>query len=134
MQQRTHEALDPSLCGRAVALEDGEARVELMATEVMRADASGLVHGGFVFGAADHAAMLAINHPNVVLGSASVRFERPVVVGDLIIAHATAAPPDGKKHKVSVEVRRGDDIIMRGELTCFIPKQHVLDASEGEAQ
>ena len=69
---RTHEAIDPELCGRLVSLAEGTAVVELRTVARMAADAHGLVHGGFVFGLADHAAMLAVNHPNVVLGSASL--------------------------------------------------------------
>ena len=54
-----------------------KAIVELTATPEMEADASGLTHGGFTFGLADYAAMLAVNHPNVVLGSAQTKFTSP---------------------------------------------------------
>ncbi len=126
MKQRTHAALDPELCGRTTSLAEGEATVELVTTPRMRADDEGLVHGGFVFGLADHAAMLAINHPNVVLGSSSVRFERPVVVGEVLVARARRREGEGKKQLVDVEVLRGDTIVMRGEFVCFTPEQHVL--------
>lgn len=100
--------------------------MELSTTPRMRADEHGLVHGGFVFGLADHAAMLAINHPNVVLGSSNVRFERPVVVGDLLVARARRRPAEGKKQIVDVEVLRDDTVVMRGEFVCFTPEHHVL--------
>ena len=90
-------------------------------------DAHRLVHGGFVFGLADHAAMLAVNHPNVVLGSADIRFERPVVVGDALVATAKLRPDGGKKQIVDVHVRRGDEVVMHGELVCFSPAHHVLE-------
>jgi uncharacterized protein (TIGR00369 family) len=124
---RTHEAIDPELCGRLVSLGEGTAIVEMPTVARMAADARGLVHGGFVFGLADHAAMLAVNHPNVVLGSASMRFEKPVVVGDTLTATATLRPLDGKKQIVDVQVRRGDEIVMTGELVCFSPPRHVLE-------
>jgi acyl-coenzyme A thioesterase PaaI-like protein len=126
MEQRTHAELDPELCGRVTALADGEANVELTTIPRMRADAHGLVHGGFVFGLADHAAMLAINHPNVVLGSSSIRFERPIVVGDVLVARARRREGEGKKQIVDVEVLRGETSVMRGEFVCFSPEQHVL--------
>ena len=66
----------------------GTARVGLTTLPEMAVDAAGLVHGGFVFGLADHAAMLAVNDPYVVLGSAAVRFLRPVRVGERLIAEA----------------------------------------------
>ena len=74
MEIRTHQQIDPALCGRPVSLAPGRAEVTLEMTPAMAVDAEGLVHGGFVFGAADHAAMLAVNHPHVVLA----RCRRPV--------------------------------------------------------
>ncbi len=73
----------------------------------MAADERGLVHGGFVFGLADYAAMLAVNHPNVVLASAEVRFLKPVVVGERLVAEAWVEETDGRKSRVQVEVRAG---------------------------
>ena len=109
MQPRTHLAIDRRLCGEP--LDPGEtaagtARVGLTTVPEMAADAAGLVHGGFVFGLADHAAMLAVNHPNVVLGSAAVRFLRPVAVGERLVAEATVAETAGRRSRVLVAVRR----------------------------
>lgn len=109
MQPRTHLAIDRRLCGEPLdpaATAAGAARVGLTTLPEMAADAAGLVHGGFVFGLADHAAMLAVNHPNVVLGSAAVRFLRPVAVGERLIAEATVAETAGRRSRVTVEVRR----------------------------
>ena len=133
MEPRTHVAIDPTLCGRPRMLGPGTALVDFEATASMRADSEGLVHGGFVFGLADYAAMLAVNHPNVVLGAASIRFETPVVVGDRLTAHATLQPTEdaSKKRRVEVEVRREDDVVMRGEFTCLCANTHVL-AGRGE--
>jgi len=126
--QNTHAAISARLCGEPIELSVGRARVAWLAVEETRADERGLVHGGFVFGVADHAAMLAINDPHVVLGAAEVRFLRPVVVGDRLIAEATEQPAQGKKRIVAVEVRRGAELVMSGSLTCFVPAEHVLDA------
>ena len=73
---------DPRFCGTLVELGEGSARVALDAIDSMVVDAQGLVHGGFVFGLADYAAMLAVNDPNVVLGAAETRFLKPVRRGD----------------------------------------------------
>jgi len=127
--KNTHPALSRRLCGEAREVAPGSARVDWLADEETRADDHGLVHGGFVFGVADHAAMLAINHPNVVLGSADVRFLRPVRVGETLSAEATELPPQGKKRMVSVEVKRGAEVVMSGTFTCFVPEKHVLDTT-----
>jgi acyl-coenzyme A thioesterase PaaI-like protein len=157
VQPRTHLALDRRLCGEpldSAATAAGAARVGLTTVPEMAADAAGLVHGGFVFGLADHAAMLAVNHPNVVLGSAAVRFLRPVAVGERLVAEATVAETAGRKSRVTVEVRRvaaggtdgaggaggagaaageaAGETVMTGELICFTLDRHVLEpAGEG---
>jgi acyl-coenzyme A thioesterase PaaI-like protein len=133
MQPRTHEHVDQSLCGRPLSFGDGTAEVELVADERMGVDSMGLVHGGFVFGAADHAAMLAIGEPTVVLGSADVRFLAPVTVGDRVVASARLDRVDGKKHIVEVVVRNDAREVLRGVLTCFVPERHVL-AEGGDAR
>ena len=68
MDIKTHNKISQNLCGTPMKVEDGYCLVELNTSECMVADGAGLVHGGFIFGAADYAAMLVINHPNVVLG------------------------------------------------------------------
>lgn len=128
----THEALDRELCGHVTALGEGSAVVELKTTKRMAADDHGLVHGGFVFGLADHAAMTAVNHPNVVLGGANIRFERPVTIGENLVAYANLREIIGKKHIVYVEVHREQTLIMRGEFICFCSENHVLASPREE--
>jgi uncharacterized protein (TIGR00369 family) len=122
----THEKIERTLCGEPMKLEDGYSKVQLLATANMTVDDSGLVHGGFLFGLADHAAMIAVNHPNVVLGSAEVKFLKPVKVGQRLVAEATVADESGKRRLVNVAVKRGDDNILEGTFVCFVLDQHVL--------
>ncbi len=63
----------------------------------MAADEYGLIHGGTIFGVADYAAMVAVNHPHVVLAKADVKFLKPCQVGDEIIAKASITNKEGKK-------------------------------------
>jgi acyl-coenzyme A thioesterase PaaI-like protein len=137
MQSRTHLALDPRLCGTPVWLAEGSACVALRALPEMAADTEGLVHGGFVFGLADYAAMLAINEPNVVLGSADVRLLAPVAVGDELRAEAARVRIEGKKRIVEVivfrEPKTGEserERVFFGSFVCFVPATHVLLARE----
>lgn len=132
MEPNTHRALSPRLCGTARALYAGGAEVELETCDEMRADERGLVHGGFIFGLADYAAMLAINEPNVVLGSAETRFLAPSMVGDTLRATARVLAVDGKRHRVEVHVARQaapiDERVFEGTFVCFVPSRHVLEA------
>lgn len=126
MEPATHPAIDRRLCGEPLELGEGTARVELTAVPEMAADARGLVHGGFVFGLADYAAMLAVNHPNVVLAGAEVRFLKPVVVGERLVAEAWIEETDGRKSRVKVEVFRDDEEVMSGDFRCVTLARHVL--------
>lgn len=126
MTIKTHQNIDQRLCGTPKRLEENLCTVEFTASKDMAADSSGLVHGGFIFGLADYAAMLAVNHPNVVLGSSTVKFLKPVIVGETLLAEARVTTIEGKKHQVTVVVTRDNDPVFQGEFTCFIPPKHVL--------
>jgi uncharacterized protein (TIGR00369 family) len=98
----------------------------MQALPQMCADDSGLIHGGFIFGLADYAAMLAVNHPNVVLGGANVTFLKPVKVDDIVLADAEVMSVKGKKQVVSVTVTRSNQKVFEGEFICFVLDEHVL--------
>jgi acyl-coenzyme A thioesterase PaaI-like protein len=123
----THPSIDASLCGELISLEPGVAEVELRTPPRMAADPRGLVHGGFVFGAADYAAMLAVNHPNVVLGSANVTFTAPVRVGQTVRLRAELRSEKGRKREVEVSATVDATRVFEGTFTCFVLDTHVFD-------
>ncbi len=127
MEPKTHLEADPRFCGTLVELGQGSARVALDAIDSMVVDAQGLVHGGFVFGLADYAAMLAVNEPNVVLGAAETRFLKPVRRGAHLIASARTVDAHGRKHEVRVEATVNSEKVFEGTFTCFVLERHVLD-------
>lgn len=126
---RTHGRINHTLCGAPRSLGVGTAEVELTLTEAMRVDDSGLTHGGFAFGLADHAAMLAVNEPTVVLADASMRFLAPTVVGDHLLARAQVTDGAGKRRTVKVDVLCGDKQVAEGTFSCAVPPRHVLERS-----
>lgn len=123
---KTHKTISNELCGCPELLEDGVSRVVLLCKDNMSADESGLTHGGFIFGLADYAAMIAVNHPNVVLGSSEVRFLKPVKTGETVVAEAKVAQNEGKKRIAEVVVTRGEEKVFEGTFTCFVLDRHVL--------
>jgi uncharacterized protein (TIGR00369 family) len=127
MKIETHTRIDTGLCGTPLEVGEGFSRVEFHATEGMAVDESGLVHGGFVFGLADYAAMIAVNHPNVVLGGAEVRFLLPVRTGDTLLAEAKVVSSEGKRKKVTVTIQREGQIVFEGAFSCVVLNTHVLD-------
>lgn len=123
----THLGIDRRLCGVPLHLAADAAHVGFEALPEMAVDASDLVHGGFVFGLADYAAMLAVNHPFVVLAGAETRFLAPVRVGDRLVAEAKAGPGQGRRRQVEVAVRRGLEVVMTGTFHCAVLDRHVLE-------
>jgi uncharacterized protein (TIGR00369 family) len=126
MKIDTHRLIDQDLCGKPLFVEDGTSRVELTTSQQMAADDQGLVHGGFIFGAADYAAMIAVNHSHVVLGASEVKFLKPVKVGETVLAEAKVQEVKGKKYWVSVSVTKEGDEVFQGMFTCFVLDKHVL--------
>jgi uncharacterized protein (TIGR00369 family) len=126
MDIRTHKKINKGLCGTPIEIGRGFSKVELKTTQKMVADDKGLVHGGFVFGLADYAAMVAVNDPNVVLASSFVKFKKPVKVGEVIMAEAKVLNVDGRKQTVEVKVFLLEDIVFEGEFNCYVLDQHVL--------
>ena len=129
MEVKTHLKIDRDLSGEPVSLSQGRAVVRLRTSPVMAADEKGLVHGGFIFSAADYCAMLAVNHPNVVLGSASVRFKRPVKVGEVVEFEGNLVSSEGKKRIVEVVGKRDGQEVFTGEFVCFVLPSHVLEGA-----
>jgi len=122
----THEKVNSAFSGEIVKLERGNAKVVLETIEVMRADDLGLVHGGFIFSAADFAAMAAVNEPNVVLASSSCLFLSPVRIGDKVTFEAIEHQKEGRKRTVSVKGYVHEIKVFEGEFKTVITERHVL--------
>jgi acyl-coenzyme A thioesterase PaaI-like protein len=134
MEQQTHRTIASRLCGRPLELSPGRAKLVLETIAEMAADERGLVHGGFTFGLADYAAMVAVNEPTVVLARADVRFLGAVVTGDRLEADAVVERSEGRKRWVKVAVRRDGTPVMEGEFLAVVPDRHILDPSAGSGR
>ena len=138
MERRTHRLTSERLVGKPVKIEKDYAEVILETTEEMAVDEYGLVHGGFTFGLADYAAMLAVNEPTVVLGKAEVKFLKPVRVGEKLRAKAEVIEGSGggvgdgtsprRKKLVKAEVfNERDEKVFGGTFHCYVLEKHVLE-------
>jgi len=124
--QKTHQRVNEILSGSVDVLRSGFAKVSLITTPEMAADDMGLVHGGFIFSAADHAAMVAVNEKNVVLASVKSTFLSPVRVGDEVHFEAKLRHKDGRKRLVSVRGFVLEVKVFEGEFSTVITDRHVL--------
>ena len=126
MQENTHLSINTALCGKVTKVEKDYSEVLLHTTQQMSADQQGLVHGGFIFGAADYAAMSAVNDPFVVLGSSNSKFIAPVKVGDVVLCKAKVVSTKGKKREVEVQAFVEEKLVYEGSFTTFVLDKHVL--------
>ena len=127
-KQNTHLLASEKLIGSVVSIGNDCATVKLTILEEMIVDTYNLSHGSFVFGLADYAAMVAINKPTVVLGKATSKFLKPVILNDEVTAVATITETSGKKISVSVVVtNQKNELVFEGEFICFVLEKHILD-------
>ena len=134
---KTHTKINEALNGEIIKLEVGYVEVRLTTLPEMVADDMGLIHGGFIFSAADYAAMVAVNERNVVLVASDCQFLSPVKLHDEVTVVARVRHKEGRKRNVHVEAFVLDIKVFEGEFKTVITERHVLklnllDAEEEE--
>lgn len=122
----THEKINRDLCGEIEKLEQGYVNLKLVTTHEMIADSMGLIHGGFIFSAADFAAMAAVNERNVVLVASDCQFLSPVKFGDIVNFTAKVRHKEGRKRNVHVIANVLDIKVFEGEFKTVVTERHVL--------
>ena len=123
---KTHEDINRDLCGEIEKLDIGYVKLKLVTTHDMIADSKGLIHGGFIFGAADYAAMAAVNEKNVVLVASNCQFLSPVKFGDIVNFTAKVRHKEGRKRNVHVIGNVLDIKVFDGEFKTVVTDRHVL--------
>ncbi|WP_373002909.1 PaaI family thioesterase [Sulfurimonas sp.] len=122
----THENINRDLNGEILKLEKGYVELRLTTISEMVVDDQGLIHGGFIFSAADFAAMAAVNERNVVLVGSDCQFLSPVKFGDEVNFVARVRHKEGRKRNVYVEGHVLDIKVFQGEFKTVITDRHVL--------
>lgn len=122
----THETINRDLCGEIMKLERGYVELRLITTSEMVVDSMGLIHGGFVFGAADFAAMACVNEKNVVLVGSDCQFLSPVKFGDEVNFVGRVRHKEGRKRNVHIEGFVLDIKVFEAEFKTVVLERHVL--------
>lgn len=123
---RTHQKISSDQVGEIILMERGYIELKLTTTSEMVADEVGLIHGGFIFSAADYAAMAAVNEPNVVLVGTDCQFLSPVKFHDEVNFIAKVRHKEGRKRNVHVEAFVLDIKVFEGEFKTVVTDRHVL--------
>ncbi|MBN2963738.1 PaaI family thioesterase [Sulfurospirillum sp. T05] len=122
----THQRIKNILCGTIMSLDKGYARVNLLTTNEMIVDELGLIHSGFVFSAADYAAVAAVNEENIVVIGAKTSFLAPAKVGDLLEFEAKAKFEDSRKREITVTGKINDIKIFEGIFHAVVLEKHIF--------
>ena len=123
---KTHEKINHNFSGEIQKLQNGYVELKMPTIPEMLADSHGLIHGGFVFSAADYAAMLAVNEKNVVLVASDCQFLSPVKFGDEVTIIAKVRHKEGRKRNVHVTGYVLDIKVFDGEFKTVVTDRHVL--------
>lgn len=126
VELKTHKEINPITNGKLIELKYNYARVLLETTQDMAVDELGLIHGGYIFGAADFCAMATINEPNVVLVSSQCKFLAPTKVGDVVEFESSIIFNEEKKQEVLIVGKIGDIKIFEGNFGTVVLPKHVL--------
>ncbi len=126
VELKTHLLIDRMFGGNLEEIRVGYAKVVLATTKEMVVDELNLVHGGFTFGAADFAAMAAVNEPNVVLAEAVTKFLAPVEVGKTVVFEANTSHNSTRTRDVKVIGMLGEIKVFEGDFKAVILDRHPL--------
>ena len=126
MKLNTHLKIDTTLNGHVTELKEGYAKIILKTIPIMSADEQGLVHGGFIFGAADFTAMATVNTPYVVLAKSETKFLAPVKIDESVIFEGNIIQSDGRKFTIEVAGSVGEKKVFIGTFYTVVLDKHVL--------
>lgn len=90
------------LSGELVGLGHNISKVKFTPVEDMCVD-SRLIHSGFIFSAAAHCALCALNKKNSLIIGSDAKFLAPIELGHEVIFKGEALQDDTKKCEVKVE-------------------------------
>lgn len=118
--------INSTLCGGIVDMKPNYAKTTLMTSNEMVFDDEKLVHGGFIFGAAEWAAHVAINTPHSVTIGAKVNLYAPAKVGDMVEFEAHAYYEESKKREVKVIGTIKEIKIFEGTYQIVVLEEHIF--------
>ncbi len=123
---KTHGKIKTNLCGTIIKLDTGYSKTTLQTTKDMVLDDLGLIHSGFIFGAADYAAAVAVNEANVVVIGSRSSFLAPAKLNDLIEFEAKTKFEDSRKREIKVTAYINEIKIYEGIFHAVVLEQHIF--------
>ena len=130
----SHAKVKTTLVGTLTELGKSTSKVLLPTTNEMIVDEFGLIHNGFIFGAAEYAAVASINQPNVVVIGCRSKFFAPAKLGDNVEFEAKGRYEDARKREIKVIGRINDVKVFEGIFHAVLLENHILKTKIDELQ
>jgi len=102
-----------------ITLEEWGISILETATEMVF-ERSRVVRGQFIFAQAESLAIALIDAPIVLTGLANVKFRRPIMMGEKLVAKGEVIRRRGGHYVVLVETKVGAEKVFRGKFSVFI--------------
>lgn len=119
-------SINSTLCGGILDMKPNYAKTALMASNEMAFDDEKLVHGGFIIGAGEWAAHVAVNTQYSVTISSKANLYAPAKVGDLIEFEAHAYFEESKKREIKVVGTIKGVKVFEGTYQIVVLEEHIF--------
>lgn len=103
LELKAYTALKADFCGKIIKHSTEEVITHFNPTKQMVCDENNLIHSGFIFSAANYAAMCLINHPNALTIKSEVEFLAPLELDQEMVFLATIKQFNDKKYEINVK-------------------------------
>lgn len=118
------------IIGELLDLNLGKDGLSLLeASDEMALSNTGVIRGHFLFAQANSLAVSLIDSEIALTGTATVRYHRPVKVGERLVAKAKVKEIKKNRYTIDVETRVDDERVFSGEFIAFALS---LDGTEVE--
>lgn len=108
------------IVGELIDITLGQRGISILeTTEEMAFERSRVVRGQYIFAQAESLAIALIDSDVVLTGLANVKFKRPVIMGEKLVAKGEVIRTRRTQHVVLVETRVGTENIFRGKFSVF---------------
>jgi acyl-coenzyme A thioesterase PaaI-like protein len=109
------------IVGELIDITLGEWGISILETSnEMGFERSRVVRGQYIFAQAESLAIALIAAPIVLTGLANVKFRRPIMVGEKLVAKGEVIRRRGGHYIVLVETKVGAEKVFRGKFSVFI--------------
>lgn len=131
---KTHQKIKNIYVGTLSLLSKNQSKVVLQTTNEMAVDEFGLIHNGFIFGAAEYAAVAAVNEEFIVIIGCRSKFFAPAKAGDIITFEAKGRFEEARKREIKVLGLINDIKVFEGIFQAVLLEHHILETKLDELQ